>query len=91
MENEKLLDSILLTLADLYEAGNRYWQPIEPSSVEEYEPLRQLLAQLRAESLIWTRPPTGNNGPYQLTAKGYSHFLPKINALRALSRIQGDT
>lgn len=65
--------------------GNRHWQPIEPSSVQEYAPLRELLAQLRADGLITARAPIGRSGPYQLTADGYAHFKDRIKALRVLS------
>ena len=83
MDDNKLLDSFLLPLADLYEGGiSNRWSPIEPSSVEEYEPLRELLAQLRADGLLTAGP--GKNGPYRLTPKGYARFKDRITALRKL-------
>jgi hypothetical protein len=85
MQDDKMLDAILLPLADLYEHGNRHWQPIDPSSLEEYEPLRELLARLRADRFVVARAPIGKSGPYQLTANGYAHFKDRIKALRVLS------
>ncbi len=76
----KLLDSILLPLADLYEGGNNNWLPIEPSSPEEAEPLRELIAELCSGAVLLRKP--GKGGPYQLTAKGYRHFKERIKFLR---------
>ena len=82
MAQTKILDSILRPLADLFEAAKGQWQPIEPESAEEYEPLRQCIAKLLAEgSLIQASP---GAKVYQLTAKGYGIYQERITALRAL-------
>ena len=80
--HEKILDIILLPLADVYEAGNKRWQPINPASPEEYEPFRECIAQSLAEGSIQTAP--GNVRLFQLTAGGYNKYLARIKALRAL-------
>lgn len=82
MNQNKILDSVLRALADLYEAGNRSWQPIEPESATEYEPLRECMAQLRAEGSVIQPAPSVNL--YELTPKGYSIYQARIAALRAL-------
>jgi hypothetical protein len=67
----KILDEILLPLGDQFEAGiPSRWQPIEPASAEEYEPLRQCLAGLLAEGSI-IQPAGSSAKVYQLTTKGY--------------------
>lgn len=82
----KILDEILLPLADQFEAGiPSRWQPIEPASAEEYEPLRQCLAGLMAEGSI-TQPADSRAKIYQLTAKGYLTYKTRIAALRAIPR-----
>jgi hypothetical protein len=80
--NNEILDAILLPLADLYESGKPRWQQIDPASPEEYEPLRECLAELRAEGSL--RMPHAN-GPFQLTAEGYQKYLPRIKALRTFA------
>jgi hypothetical protein len=81
VDEKKLLDSVILSLADQFEAGNRKWVTIEPASAEEYEPLRQCMAKLVAEGSAST--PVGITGAYQLTKEGYSQYEARITALRS--------
>jgi hypothetical protein len=82
MDQTKILDALLRPLADLYEGGNRGWQPIEAASAEEFEPLRELLAKLVAEGSLIREPHVPKL--YRLTDKGYSTYKARIAALRAL-------
>src|SRR5690349_24741546 len=72
MDQNKILDSVIRPLADLYEGGNRGWQPIEPESTQEYEPLREFLAKLVAEGSLIREPHVPKL--YRLTDKGYSTY-----------------
>ena len=49
---DELLDSILVPLADLFESRKRRKLPVSPSSPEEWEPLRNLLAEQFAKGLM---------------------------------------
>jgi len=81
MTIDRMLDEILPGLADEFEAGNRKFRYFKPSSIDEYEPLRECLAVLIAEgSLIDFQ----KSGSYQLTAAGYSKYKPRVDALRRL-------
>ncbi len=83
MTKSEILDSILLPLADAFEAGKGHGLPITPASAEEYEPLRECLAELIGEgSLIDPK----KMKVYHLTQAGYLTYRPRINALRALGR-----
>jgi hypothetical protein len=82
MDQKKILDSILRSLADHFEAGKGHWQPIEPESAEEYEPLRECMANLLAEGSVIQATPGAK--VYQLTARGYSIYKARIAALRVL-------
>jgi hypothetical protein len=84
--HEETLDSILRPLADVFDAGSKHWQSIDPASPEEYEPLRECIAQLRAEGSL-KAPNEKMHGPFQLTEDGYNKYLPRIKALRVLVRI----
>ena len=46
---DEVLDEILLGLADEFEAGNPHWRTLEPSCPEEFEPLRECIADMIAE------------------------------------------
>lgn len=46
---DEVLDEILLGLADEFEAGNLHGRTFEPSCPEEFEPLRECLADMIAE------------------------------------------
>jgi hypothetical protein len=77
------LDSLLLPLADNFEAGNRNFVSIKPSSAEEYEPLRECLAWLVAEGYVEN---SEKLGLYRFTDKGYKEYKSRIAALRGLGR-----
>jgi hypothetical protein len=83
--DSQILDSILLPLADQFEAASRNWQTFSPSSPELYEPLRECLAELRAQQFI-TEPYAGAKS-YRFTPTGYAQFSGRIRALRELSRV----
>jgi hypothetical protein len=83
MTQNHILDEILLGLADEFEAGNRHFRTYDPSSAEEYEPLRECLAALIAEGYLVDFQKTRS---YQLTSSGYARYKTRIDALRALSR-----
>jgi hypothetical protein len=80
---EQVLDEILLGLADEFEAGNRKFRYFKPSSVEEYEPLRECLAMLVAEGSLIDFLKTGS---YHFTPAGYTKYKPRIDALRCLQK-----
>jgi hypothetical protein len=81
MSNNELLDSILIPLAELFEMRQRLRKlPVSPSSPEEWEPLRDLLAHQFAEGLMLYSGTRSWN--CELTPKGYATHLPRIRALR---------
>jgi len=81
IKQDKVLDEILPGLADEFEAGNRKFRYFKPSSVEEFEPLRECLATLIAEgSLIDFQ----KMGGYHFTPAGYAKYKPRVDALRSL-------
>jgi hypothetical protein len=83
MTHEQVLDEILPGLADEFEAGNRKFRYFNPSSVEEYEPLRECLAVLVAEgSLVNFQKMSG----YHFAPAGYKKYKPRVDALRAFSQ-----
>ena len=83
MTREQILDEILCGLADEFEAGNRHFRYFNPSSVEEYEPLRECLAVLVAEGSLINFQKMGG---YQFTPAGYAKYKPRVDALRLLPR-----
>ena len=83
MTKEQILDEILPGLFDEFEAGNRHPRYIKPSSAEEYEPLRECIAELIAEGSLEDFRKTGI---YLLTRDGYSKYKARVVALRSLPR-----
>ncbi|HXZ14075.1 MAG TPA: hypothetical protein VEG64_16940 [Candidatus Sulfotelmatobacter sp.] len=83
---EAILNDILLGLADTYEAGNIRPFMIEPDPdhPEEFEPLRECLAELVSEG--WLVQPIRGIRAYNLTHDGYRHFRAKIQAVRTLGK-----
>jgi hypothetical protein len=81
MTKTEILDSILLCLADAFEAGNRTGRTITHASLEEYEVLRECIAELVAECSVID--PQGMK-IYHLTKSGYLKYKPRIDALRVL-------
>jgi len=84
MTSEQVLDEILPGLADDFEAGNRNFRGIKPSSADDFEPLRECLAVLIAEGSLLDYQKTAT---YQFTPAGYVKYKPRIDALRALPRL----
>lgn len=81
MLDNKILNKILLTLADQYEEGRHdRGVTLTVTSVEEYEPFRETMAALRAEGSVTMAP----SKTYRLTESGYAKYVNKIRALRVL-------
>jgi hypothetical protein len=80
---DEVLNEILLGLADEFEAGNPHGRTYEPSCPEEFEPLRECLAEMISEGLLAQRCPFKI---YNLTPAGYRNLKPRIQALRALGK-----
>jgi hypothetical protein len=80
---DEIPDEILLGLADEFEAGNPHGRTFEPSCPEEFEPLRECLAEMIAEGWLAQRRPFKI---YCITADGYRNFKLRIQALRALGK-----
>jgi len=78
----EILDDILLSLADAFEASNRNGRTFT-SNVEEYAPLRECIATLIAEGSLTEQ---GRMGIYRLTPQGYLRHKARIDALRVLPR-----
>jgi hypothetical protein len=83
MTKSEILDSILLPLADAFEAGKQAGCPITAANAEEYEPLRECLAEQIADGSL-TDP--RRMKIYHLTKAGYLKHKPRIDALRSLPR-----
>lgn len=81
----EMLDEILPCLADEYEAGNHSGRTIEPTSLEEFEALRECLAMQVADGWVH-RQNFGKLNVYRLTGAGYAKYKPRIDALRTLPR-----
>ena len=79
MIHSKILDAVLLPLADLYEAnkGNG-WISLKEEFADEYEQFCQTMAALSAECSIIVSP----QGEYRLTSEGYARYSERIKALR---------
>jgi hypothetical protein len=78
---DEILDEILPGLADEFEAGNPHGRTFEPSCPEEFEPLRECLADMVAEGWLVQRY---RMKIYNLTPAGYRQFKPRVQALRVL-------
>ena len=82
MIDNKILDKILLPLADQYESGrNNRCVVLTVTTPGEFEPFRETLAALRAEGSV-NMPIVGT---YQMTPNGYAKYADKIRALRVLT------
>jgi hypothetical protein len=75
------LTEILLPLGDQFEAGTPHGLKLEPSRVEESEPLRECLTELIAEGWLMQGRLLNH---YKLTREGYQHFETRLRALRTL-------
>jgi hypothetical protein len=80
--NDKILNQLLLPLADQYEEGrDDRCVSLAVTTVEEYEPFRETIATLRAEGSVVMSP----FKTYQMTKNGYAKYADKITALRVLA------
>jgi hypothetical protein len=81
MIDHKIWDALLPAFADLYESGNKHYmnEPV-PENAEEFEPLRETLAELVAEGTLRRFA----LGTYQLTSLGYLRYKARLSALRTL-------
>jgi hypothetical protein len=78
MDKNDILATILKSLAARFEEGNRHHATFNPSTPEEEKPLREVLAELKAEGSI-----NEMAGTYQFTSDGYKKYKPKIDWLTA--------
>lgn len=82
MIDNKILDQVLLPLADQYESGrNDRCISLAATTPEEFEPFRETMAALRAEGSVTMSP----FKTYQMTASGYAKYADKMRALRLLA------
>lgn len=87
-ENEPL-DSMLLPLADAFEAHKPNLAGVEVKPLPgEWEPLREFLAQRFAEGLMVYSGTGKESWCVQLTQKGYTAYLPRIKAKRILGTVE---
>ena len=81
MVDNKILNKVLLPLADHYEEGRHdRGVSLTVTTVDEYEPFRETMAALRAEGSVSMAP----FKTYRLTESGYAKYVNKIRALRVL-------
>jgi len=83
MTKREILDQILLGLADQFEAGKGHVRTYAPSCAQDYEPLRECVAELVAEGSLADFRKTNS---YSLTPAGYLKYKPRIDALRVMPR-----
>jgi hypothetical protein len=77
----EILDQVLLPLADQFEAGSpNHWYSFKPGEVNEYERLRECMAELVAEGSVIR----SDSGDFRFSQPGYSKYLPRIRAQRTL-------
>ena len=77
---QDILDQLLLPLADQFEAGNPNHSYSFRTDIPQYEALRECLAVLVAEGSVLR----DFAGHFQFTKEGYTRYLPRVKALRAL-------
>jgi hypothetical protein len=78
MNKNDIRATVLKSLAARFEAGNRHRGTFSPTTPEEEQPLREVLAELKAEGSI-----DEVTGTYQFTPNGYTKYRPQIEWLRA--------
>ena len=77
-----ILNQVLLPLANQFEAGNpNRWYSFKPGEINEYEKLRECMAELVAEGSVIR----SDSGDFRLSQPGYTKYLPRIKALRTLT------
>jgi hypothetical protein len=83
MDSSKILDGLLLPLADLFESQNsNRVVTYEASEAEEFEIVRECKANLIAEGSVTNFQGTGG---LRFTPAGYSKYRDRVAALRALA------
>ncbi len=75
------LTRALLPLVDQFEADNSRGLKMEPSCVEQSEPLKECVAELLSEG--WLEE-CGPSNYYKLTTEGHQHFATRVRALRTM-------
>jgi hypothetical protein len=88
MPDNKLLDEMLLSLADAYESQKNRIVTVEPRSPEEWETLRDFLPRQAAGGLIAYIGTGKPSWAVALTTKGYTTYSPRITAKRALGSVR---
>ncbi len=85
MSNEKILDEILLPLADAFETFRKgRGVQIGHDATEEYEVFRETIA----EQIVLGFINRVGQDSYQLTNEGYANHLPRIKELRSRTLAQ---
>ena len=80
MDKNELLATVLKGLAEGFEAGNnRRRRTFTPTTPDEEQPLREVLAELRAEGSV-----NELGGTYQFTPDGYKKYKAHVDWLRAM-------
>jgi len=81
MDKNEIRAVVLLTLAERFEDSNQRnrLSTFEPTTPEEERPLREVLAEFKAEGSV-----ASSMNTYQLTPDGYNKYREQISALRAL-------
>ena len=85
MTGNELLDPILLALADEFESHKTNSAGVEVKPLPgEWEVLREFLARQYAEGLMLYNGTGKVSWSVKLTTKGYTTYLPRIQAQRVL-------
>lgn len=85
--NTELLEQVLLSLAEQFEAtGPKYWCSFNPANVTECEQLRECIAELLAEGSVCSDHSAER---FQFSRSGYIKHLSRIQALRELKAYGG--
>jgi len=82
MNKNDILATVLKTLAARYLEGNKHRATFAPTTPEESQSLREVLASLRAEGSIDELANT-----YQFTASGYKKFQSQIEWLKIVGEL----
>jgi hypothetical protein len=78
--NMAILDQILIPLADQFESGTKvHWYSFDLDT-KDYEAFRECVAELFAEGSVQTK----GEGLFRFSESGYTKYIHRIRALRAL-------
>lgn len=80
--NTTILDKVLIPLAEQFESRKNkdYWYSFTPGDAGEHEALQQCMAELFAEGSVLTK----GKGLFRFSDSGYTKYIHRIRALRAL-------